>query len=93
MSGAVGFGTVVAFGAHRGLGTVRDGRGREWPFHCTAIADGSRAIEVGVAVVFVPAPGHLGRMEATQVQPLTAEALAGLLARRPEEAGSAGSGG
>jgi cold shock CspA family protein len=68
LDGRPTFGTVSAFDDHRGLGTVTDDRGREWPFHCTAIADGSRTIEVGTAVVFRPAPGHLGRMEAVEVQ-------------------------
>lgn len=70
LDGRPAFGTVSAFDGHRGLGTVTDVRGREWPFHCTAIADGSRTIEVGTAVVFRPTPGHLGRMEAADVQPV-----------------------
>ncbi len=57
-------GTVTAFDVDRGLGTVTDVGGRELPFHCTAIADGSRRIEVGTRVTFDTAPGHLGRMEA-----------------------------
>ncbi len=57
-------GVVTAFDPERGLGTVAaDGDG-DLPFHCTAIADGSRAIEVGTPVVFRSVPGHLGRMEA-----------------------------
>lgn len=67
---AIGLGTVTAFDVGRGLGTVTDDAGGEWPFHCTAIADGSRTVEVGTAVVFRPVPGHLGRMEAADVQPL-----------------------
>lgn len=67
---AIGLGTVTAFDVGRGLGTVTDRAGGEWSFHCTAIADGSRTIEVGTAVVFRPVPGHLGRMEAADVQPL-----------------------
>jgi cold shock CspA family protein len=63
-------GTVSAFDNHRGLGTITDRRGREWPFHCTAIADGSRTIEVGTAVVFCPVAGPLGQMEAAGVQSL-----------------------
>lgn len=63
------FGDVSAFDDDRGLGTVTDADGREWPFHCTAIADGSRTIDVGTAVVFRPAAGHLGQMEAAHVQP------------------------
>lgn len=63
-------GTVVAFDAERGLGTVAGPDGREWPFHCTAIADGSRQIEVGARVAFVTAPAHLGRHEARHLVPL-----------------------
>lgn len=66
----LGFGTVSAFDGRRGLGVVTDAERREWPFHCTAIADGSRTIQVGTEVVFRPTPGHLGRMEAAEVQPL-----------------------
>ena len=40
------------------------------PFHCTAIADGSRTIAVGQAVRFSVVPGNLGRWEATQIIPL-----------------------
>jgi cold shock CspA family protein len=72
---AIRLGTVTAFDVGRGLGTVADGAGGEWPFHCTAIADGSRTIEVGTAVVFRPVPGHLGRMEAADVQPLASSSL------------------
>jgi len=62
-------GTVTAFDAHRGLGTVVDEAGSELPFHCTAITDGSRRIEVGARVSFVVVPGHLGRMEARDLEP------------------------
>jgi cold shock CspA family protein len=61
-------GTVTAFDAHRGLGVVTDERGREWPFHATSLADGSRCVDVGTAVIFVPAAGNLGRMEARQLR-------------------------
>ena len=39
-------------------------------FHCTAIADGSRSIPVGVDVVFVVVPGRSGRWEAAEVSPV-----------------------
>jgi len=61
-------GTVTVFDAHRGLGTVVDDTGSELAFHCTAIADGSRRIEVGARVSFVVVPGHLGRMEARELE-------------------------
>ena len=62
--------TVSAFDAHRGYGTLRDDDGREWFFHCTAIAGGGRDIDVDAAVSFVAVPGHLGRWEAADVAPL-----------------------
>jgi cold shock CspA family protein len=37
------------------------------PFHCTAIADGTRRIDVGRRVAFAVAPGNLGRWEATAI--------------------------
>ena len=58
-------GTVVAFDEHRGYGSVRAEEGDELFFHCTSIADGSRTIPVGTAVVFAVAPGQRGRYEAT----------------------------
>jgi hypothetical protein len=45
--------------------TGDDGRVR--PFHCTAIADGTRTIPVGVAVSYTVVPGRSGRWEAVQV--------------------------
>jgi cold shock CspA family protein len=57
-------GCVVEFDDAAGLGVVVDSDGRRYPFHCTAIADGTRAIAVGTAVRFVVAPGHRGRLEA-----------------------------
>ena len=59
-------GTVVEFDEARGLGTI-DGDGRAYPFHCTAIADGTRTIEVGTAVSFEVRPAGMGRWEATQI--------------------------
>ena len=56
-------GTVVVFDDDRGLGTVTDDAGNAFPFHCTALSDGSRTIPEGTRVVFGVAPGHLGRLE------------------------------
>jgi cold shock CspA family protein len=71
-------GTVAAFDEHRGLGTVRSDDGRELPFHCTSIADGSRTVRVGSRVRFSVVAGHRGRWEAvdldTRDDPLTAGA-------------------
>lgn len=64
-------GVVAAFDESRGLGTVRvDDGGDEVPFHCTAIADGSRTIAVGRAVRFRLMPGRLGRWEADALAPV-----------------------
>lgn len=63
-------GKVTAFDEARGLGTVTDDGGGDFLFHCTAIADKSRRIDVGVTVTFVLAHGHLGRMEARGLTPL-----------------------
>ncbi len=63
-------GTVAAFDEHRGIGTVRAADGRELFFHCTAITDGSRRIDVGTPVVFTVVPGHRGQWEAAEVERL-----------------------
>ena len=64
-------GTVVAFDEHVGLGTIRSDDGRELPFHCTVLLDGSRSISVGAAVAFRIAAGLPGRWEAVDVSPET----------------------
>lgn len=55
--------TVIAFDAHVGLGTLRLDDGREIPFHCAEIADGTRTIGVGATVSCVVRP-KFGRPEA-----------------------------
>jgi cold shock CspA family protein len=67
-------GTVTAMDDLRGVGTVTASDGESFFFHCTAVADGSRHIEVGTKVVFVAAPGHLGRFEARHLAALGADA-------------------
>jgi cold shock CspA family protein len=57
-------GTVETFDEQVGLGAVRADDGRLLPFHCTAIADGSRRVAVGARVAFAIEPGRLGRWEA-----------------------------
>jgi cold shock CspA family protein len=59
-------GRVAEFDEARGLGVV-DGDGTRYPFHCTAIADGTRTIDVGASVTFEVRPGGMGRWEATSV--------------------------
>jgi hypothetical protein len=60
---------IASFDDERGLGVVLDSTGARVPFHCTAIADGSRHIPPGTAVVFVLAPGNLGQIEARGIVP------------------------
>ena len=61
-------GVVTEFDEPRGWGTVESG-GRDYPFHCTQIADGTRTIAVGAEVAFEVAPGGLGRWEARGLTP------------------------
>jgi len=63
-------GTVTSFDEERGLGLVVDDTGRPLGFHCTAVADGSRHIDVGTRVAFVVVPGHRGRLEARGLTPI-----------------------
>jgi cold shock CspA family protein len=62
-------GTVTAFDEDRGLGEIAGDDGGAYPFHCTAIADGSRTIDEGAAVRFDVIAGRLGRWEAWSVTP------------------------
>ena len=64
-------GTVVEFDDQRGIGTVRCGD-RSVPFHCTAISDGSRHIDVGTVVAVRVRAARLGRLEAGSVRPVPA---------------------
>lgn len=59
-------GVVTDFDEPRGLGTV-EGDGSSFPFHCTALLDGTRTIAVGTPVTFEVRPGGLGRWEATRI--------------------------
>jgi cold shock CspA family protein len=59
-------GSVVDFDEERGLGTIEVGEKR-YPFHCTALLDGTRTVAVGTAVTFEVAPGHLGTWEAARI--------------------------
>jgi cold shock CspA family protein len=63
-----GAGTVTQFDEAAGLGEITAADGVVYPFHCTAIADGSRDIEAGRNVTFTIAAGHLGRLEATDIK-------------------------
>jgi cold shock CspA family protein len=63
-------GVVREFDEPRGLGVIRGDDGADVPFHCTAIADGSRTVETGRRVSFEVVPGLLGRWEASGVEKL-----------------------
>jgi len=75
-SGAILVGSVVEFDEPRGLGTVACGD-RSYPFHCTAITDGTRTIAVGTVVAVDVAAGRLGRLEARTVRPVPGMQTAG----------------
>ena len=60
-------GEVTAFDDHVGLGEVTADDGAVRPFHCTAIADGTRTIPVGATVTYTVVPGRSGRWEAVQL--------------------------
>jgi cold shock CspA family protein len=64
-----GTGVVAEFDEGRGLGTIRADDGAVLPFHCTAIADGTRTIPVGQRVAFDVVAGLVGRWEASSVTP------------------------
>ena len=60
-------GTITAFDEARGLGTLT-ADGVDYPFHCTALVDGTRTIEVGASVTFGVRPAGGGRWEATAIE-------------------------
>jgi CspA family cold shock protein len=62
-------GQVAVFDEPAGYGTVRADDGREYFFHCTAIADGTRTIDVGARVAFEVVAGRRGRWEAAGLVP------------------------
>ena len=65
---ASGSGVVDEFDEQRGWGTILADDGDVLPFHCTAIADGSRTVEAGRRVQFRVTSGLSGRWEATGVE-------------------------
>ena len=62
-------GTITTFDDPVGIGTVITDDGTEHGFHCTAIADGSRKVDVGARVRFTVVPGRQGRWEAADLRP------------------------
>jgi CspA family cold shock protein len=67
-------GVVTEFDEPAGIGTVTADDGEPHFFHCTAIADGTRTIEVGARVAFEVVAGRRGRWEATDLRPALASA-------------------
>ncbi len=69
---ATWLGTIVAFDALRGLGSVALARGNGVvvAFHCMAIDDGTREIEVGVRVAGTLAPDAVGRLQMARITKL-----------------------
>lgn len=61
-------GTVTSFDEHVGLGVITAADGEAVPFHCIAIADGTRSIVIGAEVVF-ESIAKLGRFEAADIRP------------------------
>ena len=68
-TGVSSTGRVASFDPEVGLGRVEADGGRTYPFHCVAIADGSRQIEPGTRVRFRVAAGLPGRWEAVEIRP------------------------
>lgn len=60
MSGSTGRGRVAEYDDHKGYGWIDDTSGQRFFFHCTAISDGSRTIEVGAGVTFDVVEGRMG---------------------------------
>lgn len=61
-------GVVTSFDPVKGEGEITATDGTTFYFHCVAIADGSRSIEVGSAVFARRHVGLIGRDEAVDVQ-------------------------
>jgi hypothetical protein len=62
-------GRVASFDEHVGRGEVEARGGMHFPFHCTAIVDGSRTVAADTPVHFRLVIGPLGGLEATAVSP------------------------
>ena len=60
-------GRVSTFDEARGLGTI-DADGTMYPFHCTALLDGTRTIDARVPVTFEVRAAGMGRWEATRIE-------------------------
>jgi hypothetical protein len=60
-------GVIESFDDRRGDGVLLSDAGERFYFHCVAIADGSRHIDVGVRASAERRVGHVGRDEVVAV--------------------------
>ncbi len=60
-------GRIATFDDHVGRGEIEARGGMRFPFHCTAIVDGTRTVAPNTAVKFRLVPGPLGALEATRI--------------------------
>ena len=60
-------GVVREFAESRGIGSI-ESDGHSYFFHCTQIADGTRAVRVGASVEFAIVPGRRGDWEAAHIE-------------------------
>lgn len=60
-------GTVSSFDDEVGLGVIASADGRDYPFHCIEIADGTRTIAPGTEVGF-DVLAKFGRWEAARIR-------------------------
>jgi cold shock CspA family protein len=61
-------GKVRTFDERRGLGEMESDDGKTFPFHSTAIANGTRRIAPGTRVEFDVVAGLPGRWEAARIE-------------------------
>jgi CspA family cold shock protein len=61
-------GRIAVYDEKRGLGEVEAAGGLRYPFHCTAILDGTRFVAEGADVEFTVVAGPLGRYEASAIR-------------------------
>lgn len=60
-------GRIATFDEFAGRGEIEARGGMHFPFHCTAIADGTRTVAADAPVRFRLVPGPLGALEATAI--------------------------
>lgn len=63
-------GRVADYDDHKGYGWLDTGDDDRLFFHCTAIADGTRTISVGIEVEYEPVTDPRGKPEAAAVRPI-----------------------